>query len=97
MEWIRLELLEKETGISMKTKVETRLVTTSQPSDWVKEFRKVAKSQGMTLSEWIGHVCLSQLERPVRQKLSKRVSRGRPFKDSKSSYVSKAKKVLESM
>lgn len=47
-------------------------IQTTQPPDWLTEFRLAALAAGQTLSEWIGDCCVANLPAAVQRKLSDR-------------------------
>lgn len=53
------------------------LMSTSQPAEWIQAFMAEAKSEGMTLAEWVGEACLYKLPLDVAEALCERPKRGR--------------------
>jgi hypothetical protein len=54
----------------------THTITTSHPPDRAAIYREAARAAGLTLSEWVGRICDSQLPRDARKQLLKRHPRG---------------------
>lgn len=61
----------------------SRIMTTSQPPDHCRAFKRAAKAAGMTLSEWVGFACLRQVKFEERVKLAPRRKPGRNWEDVK--------------
>ena len=61
----------------------SKIITTSQPPDHCRAFKKAAKAAGMTLSEWVGNACLKQIKRVDREMLTPRRKPGRNWEESK--------------
>ena len=52
----------------------------TQPADWWVAFEIQAKSEGLTLSEWIGECCRVYIEPGINSALSERPAANRPRK-----------------
>ena len=53
----------------------------SEPTDWWAAFEKQAKSEGMSLSAWLGEAGKAKLPTKVAKKLSERPAAHRPKAD----------------
>lgn len=49
----------------------------SEPQAWLVAFRRAARREGLTLSQWIGEACLQRLPDRVRRSLPPRPQMGR--------------------
>jgi hypothetical protein len=53
----------------------------TQPSDWWEVFEQQAKSEGKSLSAWIGEQCIERLPNKLKKQLSDRPPANRPKKE----------------
>jgi len=55
----------------------------NQPPDWLAAFKRAAKREKLSLSEWMGNACRAALPERERAKLSERPPACRPKKEAK--------------
>lgn len=73
-----------------------KLMTTSQPVDWLVAWREQADEECMTLSQWVGECCDAYLPDDVRTGLSVRRPRGGSQPHTKKKKPAKVKPVIKS-